>query len=181
MQRMALESPRAGDIRVKPCADFDGADALWQSVRTAYRFSLVHDRSYLDWRYAACPTPYRIFKAARDGAPSGWAVTFANRAEPLGFIADLFAAPNDRETVDALLGACVPDLIQNGCRSIYTWTLETSSECGSHEALTRVCRFRDAERLHVAVRCLAPQWTTARLPENGCIYPWEASTEFERA
>ena len=73
----------------------------------------------------------------------------------------------DHETVEALLAACVPDLVQSGCKSIYTWTLETSGDCASHNALTRMCRFRDAERLHIAVRCVAPDWTAARLPDNG--------------
>ena len=160
MQRAALGGNR--NVPVERRENFHGADALWQSAGAAYRFSLVSDQAYFNWRYAACPTPYRIFRA-----PNGWAVTFANRAEPVGYIAELFAAPEDRETADALLGACIPDLVDSGCKSIYTWTLESSASSASHEALTKVCRFRDPEPLHFAVRCLAPGWTAARLPESG--------------
>jgi hypothetical protein len=167
MQRLALGGRRSTDVRVEPCANFSGADSLWESARAGYQFSLVHDQAYFDWRYAACPTPYRIYRASRAGAPSGWVVTFANRGEPLGFIADLFAARGDKETVDALLAACVPDLLQSGCKYVYAWTLKTSGECASHEALGRVCRFYDPERLYIAARGLAPGWSAARLPEDG--------------
>lgn len=168
MQRLALGSAGGNHgVHVERCANFDGADALWKAVRQSYRFTLVHDQPYFDWRYAACPTPYRIFRASRAGSPAGWAVTFANQAVPVGFIAELFAAPDDSETVNALLAACIPDLVNSGCKSIYTWTLETSAQSASHDVLTRVCRFRDPTRLHIAVRYLATGWTTARLQGNG--------------
>lgn len=166
MRRLAVGGS-SGNVRVERCMDFTGADTFWESVRHAYRFSLVHDQAYFDWRYAACPTPFRIFRATRSGKPAGWAVTFANRAEPIGFVTDLFAAPDDGEAVNTLLAMCVPDLIESGCQSIYTWTLETSARSASHDALTRACQFRDPVRLHIAVRGLAPGWTAADLPESG--------------
>ena len=166
MLRLALSNAADSQIQVERCSNFDGADYWWETVRTAYRLSLVHDQTYFDWRYLACPTPYRIFRASREGKPAGWAVTFAHSKQPIGMILELLAAPDDREAVDALLATCVPDMTNSGCSSIHTWTLDSAAESASQHALTRLCRLR-SEKMHIAVRCLAPQWTTSRLPERG--------------
>ena len=166
--RLALGGTRGdGTLQVERVDNFDGADHLWESARQGYRLALVRDRAYLDWRYAACPTPYHIFLARRAGNPTGCVVAFANRAEPLGFIADLFAAPDDHETVRSLLARCISQLVEDGARSICTWTLETSAESASHAALTRACRFRDPDRLHLAIRFLNPSWNVSLLPDRG--------------
>jgi GNAT superfamily N-acetyltransferase len=89
--RLPAESPAA-----EVGAAWPGWDRLWQRLRGKYPVMVVRDAAYVGWRFTACPTRrYRLYVAAVDGEPAGFAATrvtelFGMRA---GLVVDLLVAP----------------------------------------------------------------------------------------
>jgi GNAT superfamily N-acetyltransferase len=87
-------------VTVVPARHFDeDIDRLWQRASAGYDFALVRDSNYLNWRFADCPTAYRIWLALRDGQSVGFLVARVDRVAPLATLVDLFAESHDSETV----------------------------------------------------------------------------------
>jgi len=89
-------------------------DEYWTSVRDL--FPAIFDRSAgaLNWRFGTCPgLSYRRFLLWRDGKICGYVVTrIGEPAElPVGVIADLLAAPDNPEALDALLDVARCELL----------------------------------------------------------------------
>lgn len=109
----AAEPKAGGALRVVP---LDGvpasADELWAAAAPAFGNHLVKDAAYLNWRFADAPREYRLFAAYRGEALVGLAVLgYAYRHGVAGgFLADLIAAPTEREAVVALLRRALRDV-----------------------------------------------------------------------
>jgi len=87
-------------------------DAFWSEARRRVTNALVHDASWLRWRYEKRPENrgYTIILARRDDRPVGYAVHRV-LARPTGTavqIAELFA-PGDRAAYRALIAAVIRD------------------------------------------------------------------------
>jgi hypothetical protein len=108
-------------IDVRPAhqawSDFD---RLWQLVMPTYTNIAMRDAEWVGWRYFDPPgSPYTVLLATRDDTPTGYiayrAVDLGGRL--IGRIADLFARPNDTQTVRALLHVALAHLRDNGADS----------------------------------------------------------------
>ena len=84
----------------------DGFDRLWKKASPGFDFVAERKATYLEWKYHRAPhVSYEIFQALRDGEVAGFIVLRAAEAGGvrLGLIVDLFAHPEDRTVLDALL------------------------------------------------------------------------------
>jgi len=111
-----LKTPFGGDF-----------DRLWE--KAAPGFDLVAERTatYLEWKYHRVPhLTYDIFQALRGGEVAGFAVLRA--AEPsgvrVGLLVDLFAHPEDREVLDALIDRAVEWGGEKRVARLQTFTLD---------------------------------------------------------
>ena len=102
--RRAVPLPKG--CRIVEVARFEaGIDHLWQAHKA--KLPVVFERSaqFLNWRFVDVPgLTYRRFVLEQDGTPRGYLITRLGVAQelPLGVIADVFAAPEDAEALDAL-------------------------------------------------------------------------------
>lgn len=94
-------------IEVQETGEIGGDyDALWESARRTYDACVRRDARYVRWRYRETPhKPYQIVESRRGGLLTGFAVTRHEdyKGLRLGWIVDLFAAADDRDSRDALL------------------------------------------------------------------------------
>ena len=81
-------------------------DQLWQNAAPDYKFTIVRDRAWVEWRYLQEPTAkYRVLLAERDGAPLGYLAyrMLENQTRRAGLIAEIFTRRGDVKTVYTLL------------------------------------------------------------------------------
>jgi GNAT superfamily N-acetyltransferase len=101
--------PRDTGIEVRTVTGFDaGYDTLWERARGSYAMCVRRDAAYLEWKYARCPhRRYALREARREGVLLGYAVSRDEdyRGLRLGWIVDVFAAAEDHDARDALIGA----------------------------------------------------------------------------
>jgi hypothetical protein len=67
----------------------------------------------VQWRFLdAQPAPYKVLLARRQDHPVGYIAyrAWTPRGGPNAYIGDIFAGPEDRDTVAALVGAALDDL-----------------------------------------------------------------------
>ncbi len=99
--------PPTGRVLVRQVAGFsDEYDGLWEHVRSGYAMCARRDSAYLNWKYVHCPTRrYDLWEARRQGELVGFAVSRHEDYHGLriGWLIDVFAAPGDHETKDALI------------------------------------------------------------------------------
>jgi len=173
-RRNILRTPH-GAIAVVPIKRFgEETDLLWQRAAAGYDFALVRDSSYLNWRFADCPTPYKMWLAIRNTQAVGLLVTSADRTTPTGAVVDLFSERSDLETVRALLATGVDDLLKNGAQLVSTWTLRLSpSDSATRSApspanklLQRAFPIRRRQHLHLAFKVLLPKEVTLPGPSQ---------------
>jgi hypothetical protein len=152
-------------VTVVPLERFgEETDQLWQRASAGYDFALVRDSGYLNWRFSDCPTPYKMWRALRNGRTVGFLVTSADRTVPTAAIVDLFTESNDVEAVRVLLATGIGSLLDGGVQSISTWTLQGSAQSAAHELLQRAFPFRRKQHLHLVFRVLPPQEITLPVP-----------------
>jgi len=87
-------------------------DALWEKASPKFDFVAERKRHYLQWKYRKPPhVRYDVFEARRgpDGELTGYVVlrTAVRTNVRLALLVDLFADPEDRETLDALLDRAI--------------------------------------------------------------------------
>lgn len=147
--------PQSAPVQVESVDRF-GADAddLWARTREQYRFSLVRDSRYLNWRYVECTTPYRRWTARRQKQLAGYLVAFVARAEPIATILDLYTDPRDDEAAASLLHVALTDMLRTGTQVVYTWTPQEGADSAADRLLKRTCRFIH-QQLHFAMRPLS--------------------------
>jgi GNAT superfamily N-acetyltransferase len=133
----------------------DDADQLWSKAAEGYAFAVVRDSRYLNWRFADCPTPYKMWRALRGGATAGFIVISKNRHNTVGRVIDLFTEKNDMEAARALLATGMGNLLESGIREVSTWTLQGDAGSAAHALLRRAFPFRRKKHLHLAFRILA--------------------------
>jgi GNAT superfamily N-acetyltransferase len=132
----------------------EDTDQLWSRAAAGYAFAVVRDSRYLNWRFADCPTPYKIWRAVRSGNTAGFLVISRNRENTEGRIIDLFTEKNDTEAARALLAIGMENLLGNGIRVVSTWTLQDAGSA-AHALLKRTFPFHRKRHLHLAFRILA--------------------------
>jgi GNAT superfamily N-acetyltransferase len=104
---------RRTDVEVRPLAGEFGAeyDLLWEKAAPKFDFIAERKSAYLNWKYLDPPhVRYDVFEARRKGGElSGYVVLrVAVRGEVrLALVVDLFADPDDRETLGALLDRAI--------------------------------------------------------------------------
>jgi Acetyltransferase (GNAT) domain len=156
-----------GSVTVSSVERFgEETDQLWQRASAGYDFALVRDSSYLNWRYADCPTPYKIWLAARNGETVGFLVTSADRASPTAAVVDLFASIGDAEAVRALLARGLEDLLRSGVQLISTWTTQGGTQSAVQKLLRRCLPLRRKQHLHLAFRVLKTEEVTLPSPSQ---------------
>jgi GNAT superfamily N-acetyltransferase len=163
--RLALPR-RDRSVVVEPATAFDARiDRLWEDARRGYRVLVARDRGRLQWRFAECPTPYRILVARRGEEVAGYIVTFANRATGEAHVADLFSRADDRAAAAELLRRSFEELVRGPMRAIFAWTIAAPGPCMIGDLLRGACRLTWSP-LHFALRPLGPR-TNADLPAGG--------------
>lgn len=140
---------------------------LWNKASGQYSFVLVRDTRYLNWRYADCPTPFQLWTAYCDGNPTGYAITFTQQVQPVGYIVDLFAAPEDARTAATLLRTVMEAMFAKGVQRVYTWIPHSDTASAGVKLLKRVCPLMNAPYLHMAMRFLDGQTNISSLPQRG--------------
>jgi GNAT superfamily N-acetyltransferase len=87
-------------------------DTLGRRAATGYGHHFVRDARYLEWRYLDSPRDYRCVGAYRGNELAGVAVvghTFKHGVSA-GFLADLVAAPDDAQSVRALVSRAAEEV-----------------------------------------------------------------------
>jgi len=99
--------PPTANVTIRPITDFSAEyDALWERLRSGYAMCARRDQGYLNWKYVQCPTRrYDLWEARRETGLAGFAVSRHEDYHGLriGWLIDVFAAPEDHETKDALI------------------------------------------------------------------------------
>jgi GNAT superfamily N-acetyltransferase len=120
---------KGASVRIVP---LDGAfgpdyDALWRKASPKFDFIAERTAAYLEWKFRRPPhLRYEIFEARRGAELEGYAVvraTIRNGAR-LALLVDLFADPDDRETIDALLDRMRSWARERGSARIQTFTFD---------------------------------------------------------
>lgn len=104
--RASARSRAPVDIRGLETPFDVGFDRLWERAAPGFDFVAERTSAYLEWKYHRAPhVTYQIFQALRDNEVAGFIVLRA--AEPsgvrIGLVVDLFAHPEDRDVLDALI------------------------------------------------------------------------------
>lgn len=164
-------SPTGVDVQPLEGAFGDGFDRLWEKASPGFDFVAERKATYLEWKYHRAPqVSYEIFQALGDGEVAGFIVLRAAEAGGvrLGLIVDLFAHPEDRAVLDALLDRATEWGRKNRVARLQTFTFDQRLarrlrykgffEIGSpmqfclriHKQYAGEAFFRDTSRWHVA-------------------------------
>lgn len=155
-RRFCLPQFRENNVRVVRVERFgDETDDFWRVASQGYEFAIVRDKAYLNWRFADCPTPYKIWQAMRNGQTAGFLVASVNGDKTMGSIIDFFTDRNDVEAARALLSTSMSNLLNAGVGTISTWALQGSAHSAPQALLKRSFPFRNKKHLHLAFRMLA--------------------------
>lgn len=105
---------RGGTVGVTPLEGAFGPeyDALWEKASPRFDFVAERKQEYLQWKFRKPPhLRYDIYEARRgpEGELTGYMVlrTALRNGVRLALLVDLFADPEDRETLDALLDRAI--------------------------------------------------------------------------
>ncbi|MGO9138314.1 MAG: GNAT family N-acetyltransferase [Syntrophales bacterium] len=84
----------------------DEIDQLWKAASGKFKIIVKRDQQFLNWRFSNnTQLDYRSFISRRNGETRGYIVL--RKPEPtelnVGIIVDLFAAPDDNETIEDLI------------------------------------------------------------------------------
>jgi hypothetical protein len=98
-------------------------DRLWQRCAADTPFSAVRDSAWVNWRYLDAPAfAYRVLLAERAVQPAGYAAyrLHETASGTVGFIAELFAAPDDAGGRDTLLSGTIAAIRATGAEHVST-------------------------------------------------------------
>ena len=107
-------------ISITEIKRFDEAfDGLWEKASRHFSLIIKRDKDALNWRFVDQPYwKYKIFKAedTSDGRVKGYLVLREGKTRGLktGIISDLFAEPDDADTIDSLVNFSVTYFEKNG-------------------------------------------------------------------
>jgi hypothetical protein len=101
-------------VTINPVEFFtEEIDKLWERLSPCFYAIVKRDACFLNWKYVNQPhIEYERFVAWKDGELVGYVILRKGKPPErfLGIIADLFAAPDDGETIRALLSFAVVHL-----------------------------------------------------------------------
>lgn len=111
-------STPAPALTLRTVEQFDEqADALWAQARDVLDFAVVRDRTYLNWRYCDPRAGvYRVRASERHGDLTGFIVTALNGGDAQ--LVDVFTAPDDEDTLRALIEDTVIYLETEGAEAL---------------------------------------------------------------
>jgi hypothetical protein len=166
-KRYCVPLHHQSSVVVEDLQRFDSSiDPVWENNVDHFQLALCRDSAYLNWRFAKCPTPYRIFVAHDRGNITGYMVTFIQTSAPIARILELVAEPNDLQVPELLVATVVRAMLDSGIESIHTWTAQERLAVTADAVLRRLCPLTASSRLHVAVRILHPE-CVRQLPSTG--------------
>jgi GNAT superfamily N-acetyltransferase len=122
-------STKGASVAVAPLEGAFGPDydALWRKASPKFDFIAERTAAYLEWKFRRPPhVRYDVFEARRGATLEGYAVlraTVRNGAR-LALLVDLFADPDDRETIGALLDRTRSWARERGSARIQTFTFD---------------------------------------------------------
>ena len=105
--------------------DWADYDDLWDRVRGGFAACVRRDAAYVQWRYRDAPhRAYQVLEARRTGALAGFIVACEedHRGLRLGWIVDVFAAPDDAAAHEALIGGAIQRFLQSGVARVQAFT-----------------------------------------------------------
>lgn len=118
-------------VRVSPLEGEFGPDydALWEKASRGYDFIAERKARYLEWKYHRPPhVRYEVFEARleRAGELTGYVVlrTAVRNGVRLGLVVDLFAHPEDKQTIGVLLDRALDWASENGAARMQAFTFD---------------------------------------------------------
>jgi len=129
VRRVAVRARGRGPRRPVPLgasvAPFDHFDEGFDRLAAdPGRVMTIRDATYLNWRYADCPTTrYGRYAARTEGAVFGFVVfhTFELDGVVRGIVDELVCSPDDPDTVKSLLDPAIADLAAEGAVNAVCW------------------------------------------------------------
>lgn len=154
-------------VRVERISRFDAeSDRIWEKARDGYKFLVVRESEFLNWRYVDSPTPYQIWLARRGNEPVGFLVGFSGKDERVGEIVDLFTSESDLTAARALLHHAFKEFHSQGMRAILAYTIVNSPRSMVGKLLRRACPIARQRPLHFILRSFESS-VTPPLPTSG--------------
>lgn len=121
----------AEGVEIGEANRFDSTfDEFWRSRCGDFEIMIVRDSAYLNWRYCQNPAQaYRTFTAFRNGVLSAFAVVAVRQEGEFrrGYVVDLLASPEDRETMSSLFAQAITHLYGERVDSVTAWIPERTS------------------------------------------------------
>jgi GNAT superfamily N-acetyltransferase len=122
---------RGSSVRVAPLEGEFGPeyDALWEKASSKFDFIAERKRDYLQWKYRKPPhVRYDVFEARRapEGELTGYVVlrTAVRNRVRLALLVDLFADPEDKETLGALLDRAIEYACEASAARLQSFTFD---------------------------------------------------------
>ncbi len=152
----AFVADLTGELEIEPVARFgQEADLLWDQLSPHFKAIVIRDQAYLNWKYVDQPhASYERFLARRNGHPCGHLILRPGRPpEPeVGVLADLFASPDDPDTLRGLVAYAIGWFRRAGVRYLIAGT-----SVQSYRAALEELGFRQRSELVPMAHCrLAP-------------------------
>jgi GNAT superfamily N-acetyltransferase len=119
--------PKDVEVRALDGAFGPEYDRLWEKAGPLFDFVAERKAAYLEWKFHGPPhVRYDVFEAMREGELSGYVVLRCAERNGIriGLVIDLFARPDDRETVGALLDRAREWARENGAARMQAFTFD---------------------------------------------------------
>jgi hypothetical protein len=115
--------PAFGRVRVREVSTAGPEfDRIWPRAAASYRddYVLAPDAAYVQWRFRACPRPYRLLLAEDAQGPLGYTAFRVTEEEgrQIGWLADVFTPRDDSGAWRALLRTALIGLSAMGADSV---------------------------------------------------------------
>jgi hypothetical protein len=120
------------DVQVEAAAEVGREfDEIWDGARGGADFCTVRDRSWVDWRFFACPSrSYKVAVARRRRIPCGYVcqAVMGSGLRTSAYLADLQCARSDLQARDALLAYAIAEARRGGAASLHALAVPGSAE-----------------------------------------------------
>ena len=129
----------------------DDYDAWCEHIWDGYDFAVVKRRDYLEWRYVACPEPYRFCECKLKNGEKGYFVWKRGtwRGSTVGYIVDIMADIRNAEMRSGLTAGMIDVMKKEGIDIV---SVDLQRESPLYGDLIKLGFFPRSELLPVAVR-----------------------------
>lgn len=105
-------------------------DTCWETLGTDYSYTLVKDRSYMDYRFGSSPEPYEVFLYREKGDVQGYAVVklVSMFGMQCGLIVDWLIKKEASGPMKRMLRLICIELQKRGAHFTATWAIPGSME-----------------------------------------------------